>query len=159
MTDYIATLPSDVVKHIGKYLDYNSKVNFNIVNPLECKLIKKLDSDAHNLKVKMSLVNNRLSKIRDVEEDDIYSHKHALLLFDLYRYMIDTKDNAIIELRSIEYRNNILRGTEELKDMCDDFDVSERMKRNIMGVAILLEKKIEDTPFRKEVKPKLIENL
>lgn len=159
MTDHISRLPSDVVKHLARYLDYNSRVDFNTVVTPECRVVKKINSDAHNLHVKVSLVNHKLSKIRQVIEDDRYSYKHALLLIDLYRYMIDTKDNVIIELRSIEYRNTILIGTEDLKDLCDEFDVSEKMKLYIMRLAILLEKKIEVIPFRKKVKAELVQIL
>ena len=159
MTDHISRLPSDVVKHLARYLDYNSRVDFNTVVTPECRVVKKINSDAHNLHVKVSLVNNKLSKIREVIEDDAFSHRHALLLIKLYGYMINTKDNVIIELRSIEYRNTILRGTKDLTDMCDEFDVSQKTKLNMIKVFTLLEKKMEDIPFRKKVKAELVKIL
>ena len=159
MTDHISKLPSDVLKHLGRYLDYNSRVDFNTVVTPDSKLIKKLNSDAHNLHVKVSLVNHKLSKIAEVMEEDAFSHKHALLVIKLYGYMINTKDNVIIELRSNEYRKTILRGTQDLKDVYDRFDIREKTRLNMVKVFTLLEKKIEDIPFRKKVKAELVQIL
>lgn len=162
MTDYIARLPSDVVKHLSGYLDYNSRVDFNTVMPLECKLTKRLDSDAHNLRVKLSLLKRKLRKV-DRTKDFLGT---MLGVIKSFGYLINTKDTVIFELKSMHYRDIILAKiidfqTDETRyiDLHEDPEVVDRIRLNMIRVTTRLEKKLNDIPFRKEVKGSLVKIL
>ncbi len=162
MTDHIARLPSDVVKHLSGYLDYNSRVSFNTVVPLECKLIKKVNSDSHNLKVKLSLIKHKL----DVIENSKDNLSVILGVIKLFSYFVKTKDNVLFELKSIHYRNIILTRIIDFQtnedryiDLHKDYKVVDRIRLNMIRVTSRLEKKLNDIPFHKEIKKSLVKVL
>lgn len=162
MTDYIATLPSDVVKHLSGYLDYNSRVSFNTVMPLECKLIKRLNSDSHNLKVKSSLVRHKL----DVIENSKDELSVILGVIKLFSYFVNTKDTVLFELKTMSYRDVILTRIIDFQmnetryiNLHKDSKVVDRIRLNMIQVTSRLEKKLNDIPFRKAVKKTLVKVL
>lgn len=84
------TLPHDINKVIGGYLDIDSRVQFFRVLPEnEDKFVKKLNSDKHNLSVKLTEIRNTLSKI---EEATGNPNKQALLMIKMFNNLRKTKD-------------------------------------------------------------------
>lgn len=159
MTDYMAILPSDVIKHLSGFLDYNSRVDFNTVVTPECRLVKKINSDAHNLKVKLSLIKQKIKKICSTE-DNIELH------LKLFGYLINTKDTVLFELKSTKYRESMLlkiihlHNYLETSEEFDEYDKKDnQLKLNLIRVITRLEKKLNNIPLRKQVKPRLVKIL
>lgn len=153
MTDYMARLPSDAIKHISGFLDYNSRVDFNTVVTPECRLVKKINSDAHNLHVKVAFVRGKLFEINN----NYNQQEYALLIIKLYGYLINTKDTVLFELRGMFYRNAIINRTKEIQEECNSYEyLTEKTFINVMRVTTRLQKKLEDIPFRKKVEPCLV---
>lgn len=81
-------LPLEILPMIGQYLDFETRMNYNRAVPFECRVVRKLESDQHNKKVKNDFYKYKLLKINDADGD----YRNALIK-DLLLYILNTKDS------------------------------------------------------------------
>ena len=85
-------IPENIIQHIVSFLPYNERVEMNRILPVNCRVVKKLDSDSHNLRVKSKLIKEKLSKIENAGSLTIMKMKYVKQLF---LYLLHTRDNVM----------------------------------------------------------------
>lgn len=160
MADHISKVPYDVLRTIGKCLDYDARANFNRVIPFEGRFVKKMkDQDAHNLCVKTQLMNSKMNTI--INKSNTYDR--AVLVVKLFQYLVDTKDTVLFELTTLTYRGALIDKVHEFSedDVYYRVDADEatrnRIKSNMRAVGSCLLQKINDIPFRKHTNVSLVQ--
>lgn len=136
------TLPHEICREIGSFLDYSSRAAYNSLLDLDDKFVRKLSSDSHNLQVKvnhMSMFVGRLEALDTIEERAIKSLK-------MFQYLVDTKDTVLFTHSSDTFRNVILQKMDELYEYIQTTDMPQTMKDTIAQLRINLKKKFTDYP-------------
>jgi hypothetical protein len=90
----ITQLPHELCRVIGSFLDYNSRIEFSrVLEHKDDKFVRKLDSNAHNLLVKVRL---NIKLMEDVQQHTL--RKSTIRLTKLFRYLANTKDTCIFDV-------------------------------------------------------------
>lgn len=92
MTTYFKVLPHEICHEISKFLDYESRMNYNMTIDFEDRHVTRLNSDKHNKKVKADLVMNKMDKLNRTE---CYTER-AKIIANIYKYLTMTKDTALL---------------------------------------------------------------
>lgn len=96
-------LPHEMNREIGSFLDYESRMNFaQVVIDKEDRFVRKLNSDAHNLRVKVDLVKHKLHKF---EETSPNTKSRLIAMKKLFLYLLHTKDTALFDLTGTGFHN------------------------------------------------------
>lgn len=90
-------LPEDVLGLIATYMSYNDRVNMNQILSHENQVIKKLDSDAHNLAVKSVLVEQKLIAITRAPSTSVERLRKCK---QLMLYLLHSKDDCLFRKSS-----------------------------------------------------------
>lgn len=90
-------LPHEICREIGSFLDYESRINFNRVVELNDRYFKRLESDKHNLDLKVALVSAKLE--RHYNTGGI--RKTTMSICGIFAYFINTKDTVLFNQKSI----------------------------------------------------------
>jgi len=89
--------PHEICREIGSFLDYESRMNFNRVVELNDRYVKRLNSDKHNLIVKVALLSAKLSR-----HDNIQGIRNATMsICSVFAYLINTKDKVLFNQKSL----------------------------------------------------------
>ena len=145
-------IPHDVLKLIVTYLPYNDRVEANKYLPLEYQVIRKLDSDSHNLRVKIMLLDHKLSKIREQHPDSLNAVRLTTQLFD---YLTQTKDDCLFVMTTTNL-HAMLRGKASFSRLIyDEHDwIHRKFRRDIRLMNSSIDKFIQKidskTPATKE---------
>ncbi len=84
------SLPTELNRLVGSYLDLESRINFFRVLPEnDDKFVKKLDSTTHHRNVKVGEIRAKLNKIEETIGDN---NKKGILLINLFNYIRKSKD-------------------------------------------------------------------
>lgn len=98
-------LPHEINRLVGSFLDYDSRMNFSrVLLDKDDKFIRKLDSDSHNRRTKLSLLNQFVCRVCDATTP----RKRAIQMARMFRYMALTKDTCILDLHHDEFRRVVL---------------------------------------------------
>lgn len=153
-------LPYELTRHIGKYLDYNSRVSYNVVTPKEGQFVKKLNSDSHNLKCKVALLTDKLILINTKTPIE-----RARLIIEVFKYLATTNDTVLLAHSSQAFRNAILLKIKEFLDDERNYEIHsdpatiDDIKLNMVLAATSLKQKLDDVPFQKKFIPNYIQIL
>lgn len=79
--------------NIAPFLDYESRMNFNQTLPNQYRYAKKMNSDAHNFDVKISLMSKKTSRI---DQYEISRNQRLRYIKEVMTYLLNTKDDALI---------------------------------------------------------------
>jgi hypothetical protein len=85
------TLPNEICREIGGYLDYESRMNYNRNVELDDRFVKKLKSDEHNLQVKVNLLKSKLNR----HDAMVGIQNTARSMVSIFAYLVKTKDNVL----------------------------------------------------------------
>lgn len=152
-------LPYELTRHIGKYLDYNSRVSYNVVIPKEGQYVKKLNSDSHNLKCKVALIRDKL-ELFNTKSTGI---ERARVAIQLFKYLATTNDNVLLTHSSLAFRSALLLKINEILDdqtnygIRGDRETLNDIKLNMVLVTTSLKQKLNDLPFQKNFIQQYIE--
>ena len=86
-------LPSCVMRNIASFLPYNERIEVNKMVPIEDRVVKKLDSDGHNLYVKSVMFTDKLIRFNQLSFDSLVRLNAAISLF---WYILHTKDTCLL---------------------------------------------------------------
>jgi hypothetical protein len=86
-------LPSCVMRNIASFLPYNERIEVNKMVPIEDRIVKKLDSDGHNLYVKSVMLTEMVIKINMMPSDSLMKLDGFIKLF---WYILHTKDTCLL---------------------------------------------------------------
>lgn len=145
-------LPHEMNREIGRFLDYNSRINFFQVLPdREDKFVRKLNSDSHNLAVKIDLVR--------VGSDIIYNsktpRKSAIFMTKLFRHLAKTKDTCLIDAcYSSSMQNTIIDKALTYSDSNNPeyLNLSQKVKKDLVYASkLLMVRWLEHVPKKKVV--------
>lgn len=85
-------LPYDVLRHISTFLEYNDRVSLNVCLPASEQFVKTLNSDSHNLAVKVNLIRQKLNHVENVTPN---TKEKIRALKRLFLYLLHTKDMCL----------------------------------------------------------------
>lgn len=98
-------LPSEINRLVGSFLDYDSRINFSrVLTDKDDKFVRKLDSDGHNRRTKIGLLQNAVTRVCNATT----RRKRAIQMTRLFRYMALTKDTCLLDLENHEFRRVVL---------------------------------------------------
>jgi NADH pyrophosphatase NudC (nudix superfamily) len=86
-------LPEDMIRNVAQYLPYNERVELNRILPFELRIVKKLNSDDHNLMVKRDLIQKRIS---DTEKYPLNSKERIIHVKKMFLYLLHTNDDILL---------------------------------------------------------------
>lgn len=151
-------LPYELTRHIGKYLDYNSRVSYNVVTPKEGQFVKKLNSDSHNLKCKVALITDKIVLMQEKKPVE-----RARIIIEVFKYLATTNDTVLLAHSSQAFRAAILLKIKEFLDdetnygIHGDQLVIDDIKLNMVLAATSLKQRLDDVPFQKNFMQKFVE--
>lgn len=102
-------VPDDVIRNIVEFLPYNERVEVNRCLPVDYRVVRKLDSDAHNLKVKVSLMSRKLARVGETGENTL---KRIRTVKEAFLYLLHTKDTVLLTQK--KFGNAIIQKTQEV---------------------------------------------
>lgn len=89
-------LPNEVCQEIGSYLDYESRMNYNRVMDFEDRFVRKLNSDSHNARVKLKLLQSCLN--RSISQP---FERRTINFQRTFHYMAETKDEVLFSIEKL----------------------------------------------------------
>jgi hypothetical protein len=132
-------LPNEICREIGSYLDYESRMNYNRVMDFEDRFVRKLNSDSHNLLVKVATLRSK------VDKSETYCPCYKTINFQrIFHYLAETKDEVLFSIKSI--RDN-------MEDRCDyafrvvkdpNQSINRKQRKYIRFYAMKVMKKLEE---------------
>jgi len=149
-----------ILKHIGSYLEYNDRINFNMAVPFEARFVRKLNSDSHNLKIKCLALQEKMSKVLSTES----SVERALLITKLFEYLLETNDTAMFTFGGRKLRDVIFDKLYETP-RAPYFEQNYRnayvryVRKRLNKVADKLYKKINRIPLREQIPAEFVKIL
>lgn len=136
------TLPPEVNRQIGSFLDYESRINFSRVLPTkDDKFVRKLESDEHNRRVKFTQIYNLVVKITG----SISPRKRAIMMARLFRYMALTKDTCILDIENTAVRQVIIDKAIKYSNMNNESFhlIHHKVSKSLVRAATLLLDRVE----------------
>ena len=136
--------------HIAPFLDHASRMNFNATLPVEYRYTKKMNSDAHNLAVKVDLVSRKLNRAMSAPSN---SDLKVRRLKEVMTYIANTKDDALLSF-SPDLRGVILDRAQYLSNIQNFpmYQIYNRKRVNeLMRVCQRLVEKIEHVKLRDKI--------
>lgn len=82
----------DNLRIIASFLSYNDRINMNKCLPKKYQYVKKIDSDAHNLHIKMNLLKHKLDLVEKFSYDSLERIKAVKRTF---LYLLHTRDTCL----------------------------------------------------------------
>jgi len=153
------TLPFELNRLIGSYLDYNSRIELSRALPVkEDKFVRTLDSESHDYKVRCTAMNSLLNKPSRPHVPMTRSEKtlHAASVFTT---LTDTL--ACMLLKDTDFFNMVVeRATVFADETSEQYDgIAEEPKQFLMQEAARFLQTYESfvpTGIPKTVRPKLV---
>lgn len=144
-------LPSCVMRNIASFLPYNQRIEVNKLVPLEDRVVKKLDSDGHNLYVKSVMFTDKVIKINHLPNDSL---KKLDAFINLFQYVLTMKDTCLL-VNSRQDFIDILLAKGQLYSMITAYSVVLLVKHGkkceqLMELSKQLVELLQTTPRRKE---------
>ncbi len=140
-------LPHEICREIGSYLDYESRMNYNSLLDFEDKFVRKLNSDAHNLHVKVMHLSHYVENIY-LKYDPI---QKAIILMKLFHYLLFTKDTVLFTSSNMLLRTTLLNKLNEFVEyVTTDPTFSKKWKKNVAYVSTKLVAKFESISLDKK---------
>lgn len=146
--------PSELMRYISTFLDYNARVSFNVaVKSQDDIIVRKINSDAHNIAVRIQMIDELQT------QDDLSREEKLRFVSKIVNGFYNPKDVSLLkfvdehlgsELRNlIENWETVLR---EDKWFADEF---WGMSRNVIRKGKWVKQMIETTKFEKKIQPRL----
>ena len=150
-------LPSELMRYIAEYLDYDTRVSFNVAFR-ECQddtVVRKISSDQHHIAVKL----NMIEVIGGL--DDIDSLERLQYVNKVLDGFCVKNDDSLLRFVDEEFRSDlrtlIERWEDNLRDDVVFADTNWRLSRGVIKKGRIVRKMLEDTRFERTIEPKLFQ--
>lgn len=142
--------------HIAPFLDYESRMNFNQTQPIQYRYAKRMDSDAHNLSVKVDLVAQKMGRIDKI----LNTHNQQIrAIKEVMTYLVNTND-AVLFCYSDKLRDTIIDRARHFSNV-NNYPLGHvyntKKVYELINVSTRLLSKIESVKPKDRIEPKRIE--
>jgi hypothetical protein len=149
-------LPFEIVQKIGFLLDYNSRVYFNQCLKHKDQCIKRLNSDSHNLQVKIELITLWIKNSDEISHFSI--SKQCRIFLKIFQYLSQTRDKILFEINYPKWRDILYYKTDEFSnnETYRGKYVSRYNIRAIKRACYKIREKLDAIPGTKSIRPQCI---
>lgn len=148
-------LSHDMLQTIGSFLDYNSRINYNLCLSHKDQYMKRLESDAHNLQVITNHLSLLLIKIDDFEG---IPSKQSRIILKVFKYLATTRDTLLFQIKHPTFREILYTKINEFcdKDTYTDTYISPYIEKTIKRACNKVRIKLDTIPATKMIKGNII---
>lgn len=149
-------LPLEVIANIVEFMDYNTRVAYNLAVCPEDRIYTKLPNpDAHNVSVKCNLLKHYMDKFNEViVYDDETQYQQAIHLIHILKYLANTKDTVLFQYSTERFRSAMRENVRSHIEVIARFHkLPGRVRQDIQRLCERILQKLDTIPFVKEVEP------
>lgn len=134
------TLPFDIIRNVVSFLPYTERVDANRVLPIEHRIVKRVESDNHNLHVKVNLIRHKLARF---DKSQPRSRERVKIIKQVFLYILHTKDTVLLTKSTAPFHNVIIEKAKQfLTDEAFDVNMLIRHRKEIISLRRVCEKLI-----------------